>query len=83
MTTMRASRAYGEVYVTYSFIGTLSREIGPCFPEEPSAALSPRKAYPIDVRDDVAGVGLLDGPGRREAAGRHPTVRDRSASDLL
>jgi hypothetical protein len=26
---------------------------------------------PAGVADDEAGVGLLDGPGRREAAGRH------------
>jgi hypothetical protein len=33
---------------------------------------------PVGVADDEAGVRLLDGPGRREAAGRHLACREHS-----
>ena len=38
-------------------------------PPELSLGIDVDKCMPIGVADDEAGVGLLDGPGRREAAG--------------
>ena len=37
----------------------------------PAAIVARELGVPVGVPDDEAGVGLLDGPGRREAAGGH------------